>query len=42
MNDRIKKLLEERQRIQSMMNQEKRAIEEVNIFNVKTITEIES
>jgi len=42
MNDRIKKLLEERQRMQSMMNQEKRAIEEVNIFNVKTITEIES
>jgi len=42
MNDRIKKLLEERQRMQSMMNQEKRAVEEVNIFNVKTITEIES
>jgi uncharacterized protein YjcR len=42
MNDRIKKLLEERQRIEANLKQEKRAVEDINVINAKTITEIES
>jgi hypothetical protein len=42
MNDRIKKLLEERQRIEQNLKQEKRAVEDINVINAKAITEIES
>ena len=42
MDERIKKLLEERQRIEQNLKQEKRAVEDINVINAKQITEIES
>lgn len=42
MDERIKKLLEERQRIEQNLKQEKRAVEDINVMNAKQITEIES
>lgn len=42
MDERIKKLVEERQRIEQNIKQDRQAVEEVNVMNAKTIIEIES
>lgn len=42
MDERIKKLLEERQRIEQNMKQERQAVEDINVINAKQITDIES
>lgn len=42
MDERIKKLVEERQRIEQNLKQERQAVEDINVINAKQITEIES